>query len=33
MAGRTFSFKKEPGREYRFTLIEGAAQKAVEIQG
>jgi hypothetical protein len=33
MAGRSFSFDKEPGREYRFTLIEGREQKAVEIKG
>jgi hypothetical protein len=33
MAGRTFSFDKEPGREYRFTLVEGREQKAVEIKG
>ncbi len=33
MAGRTFSFDKEAGREYRFTLIEGSEQKNVEIKG
>lgn len=33
MAGRTFSFDKEPGREYRFTLVEGSQEKAVEIKG
>ncbi|MCL6703587.1 molecular chaperone [Pseudomonas sp. T1.Ur] len=33
MAGRTFSFDKQAGREYRFTLIEGAQEKAVEIKG
>ncbi len=33
MAGRTFSFDKEQGREYRFTLIEGGQSKAVEIKG
>ncbi|MCP2074257.1 UNVERIFIED_ORG: hypothetical protein J2Y77_003693 [Pseudomonas lini] len=33
MAGRTFSFDKEAGREYRFTLIEGGKSKAVEIKG
>ncbi|SEK04768.1 pilus assembly protein [Pseudomonas sp. NFACC07-1] len=33
MAGRTFSFDKEAGREYRFTLIEGSKSQAVEIKG
>ncbi|MDO7899583.1 molecular chaperone [Pseudomonas citrulli] len=33
MAGRTFSLDKEPGREYRFTLIEGSQSKNVEIKG
>jgi hypothetical protein len=33
MAGRAFSFDKEPGREYRFTVVEGNEQKAVEIKG
>lgn len=33
MAGRTFSFDKEPGREYRFSLIEGREEKAIEIKG
>jgi hypothetical protein len=33
MTGRTFSFDKEAGREYRFTLIEGGATKNVEIKG
>ncbi|MBC3384409.1 molecular chaperone [Pseudomonas sp. SWRI179] len=33
MAGRTFSFDKEAGREYRFTLIEGGQSKAIEIKG
>lgn len=33
MAGRTFSFDKEAGREYRFTLIEGGKSKTVEIKG
>ncbi|CAI8738992.1 molecular chaperone [Pseudomonas brassicacearum] len=33
MAGRTFSFDKEAGREYRFTLIEGGQSKTVEIKG
>lgn len=33
MAGRSFSFDKEPGREYRFTLVEGSKEKTVEIKG
>ncbi|MCP1457729.1 molecular chaperone [Pseudomonas kilonensis] len=33
MAGRTFSFDKEAGREYRFTLIEGGVTKNIEIKG
>lgn len=33
MAGRTFGFDKEPGREYRFNLIEGREEKAIEIKG
>ncbi|WP_434561475.1 molecular chaperone [Pseudomonas sp. Z5-35] len=33
MAGRTFFFEKESGREYRFTLIEGGETKSVEIKG
>ncbi|ROM57792.1 pilus assembly protein [Pseudomonas poae] len=33
MAGRSFSFDKQPGREYRFSLIEGAAKKSIEIKG
>ncbi|MBM9487076.1 molecular chaperone [Pseudomonas sp. ICBG1301] len=33
MAGRSFSFDKEAGREYRFNLIEGSAKKTVEIKG
>lgn len=33
MAGRTFAFDKEPGREYRFDLIEGTQKKVVEIKG
>ena len=33
MAGRVFSFDKEAGREYRFTLIEGGQSKTVEIKG
>lgn len=33
MAGRTFSFDKESGREYRFTLIEGSQSKPIQIKG
>jgi len=33
MAGRTFEFDKQAGREYRFTLIEGSATKKLEIKG
>ena len=33
MAGRTFSFDKESGREYRFTLIEGSQSKPITIKG
>jgi hypothetical protein len=33
MAGRTFSFDKEAGREYRFTLIEGSQSKPITIKG
>lgn len=33
MAGRSFSFDKEAGREYRFNLIEGSAKKSIDIKG
>ncbi len=33
MAGRSFVFDKEPGREYRLILIEGKVRKAIEIKG
>lgn len=33
MAGRTFSFDKEPGRAYRFDLVEGHEKKTIEIKG
>ncbi|RKS23424.1 hypothetical protein BJ917_2480 [Pseudomonas sp. WPR_5_2] len=33
LAGRTFKFDKQAGREYRFTLIEGSATKKFEIKG
>jgi hypothetical protein len=31
LAGKTFAFDKEKGREYRFFLIEGADKKALKI--
>lgn len=33
MAGRSFAFDKQPGRVYRFNLIEGSAKKTIEIKG
>ncbi|MGR4973854.1 molecular chaperone [Pseudomonas sp. LARHCG127] len=33
MAGRTFSIDKQPGREYRFTLVEGEQKKEIEFKG
>lgn len=33
LPGRTFSFDKEPGREYRFKLVEGETQKSHEVKG
>ncbi|MBK5513690.1 molecular chaperone [Pseudomonas sp. TH15] len=33
LAGRTFRFDKQSGRHYRFTVIEGAAKKKVEVKG
>jgi hypothetical protein len=33
LAGRTFQFEKQTGREYRFTMIEGASTKKLEIKG
>lgn len=33
MAGRSFGFDKEPGREYHFSVIEGTETKKVEIKG
>lgn len=33
LAGRSFRFDKEPGRAYRFSLIEGTTKKTVEIKG
>ncbi|USW02216.1 molecular chaperone [Pseudomonas pergaminensis] len=33
MAGRSFGFDKEPGREYHFSVIEGTETKKVEVKG
>jgi len=33
LAGRTFQFDKQAGREYRFTLIEGTVSKKLEVKG
>ncbi|MFL1517780.1 molecular chaperone [Pseudomonas prosekii] len=33
LPGRTFRFEKQAGRQYRFKLVEGAAQKNVEVKG
>lgn len=33
LPGRTFSFSKEPGRHYRFNLIEANKQKIIEVKG
>ena len=33
LAGRTFQFEKQAGRGYRFTMIEGASTKKLEIKG
>ncbi|MGF6328960.1 P pilus assembly chaperone PapD [Pseudomonas sp. BS3782 TE3695] len=33
LAGRAFQFEKLPGREYRFTVIEGTATKKLEVKG
>jgi hypothetical protein len=32
-SGQSFSFDKEVGREYRFTLVEGSQKKSIEIKG
>ncbi|MFP3515174.1 molecular chaperone [Pseudomonas sp. SIMBA_077] len=32
LPGRTHGFKKQPGREYRFTLIEGSSKKSIEVK-
>ena len=31
LAGKSFEFEKNPGREYRFNLIEGAEKKALRV--
>jgi hypothetical protein len=31
LAGKTFAFDKEKGREYRFFLIEGSEKKTMKI--
>jgi hypothetical protein len=31
MAGKTFTFDKDKGREYRFTLVEGSDQKTLKV--
>ena len=33
MAGRSYGFDKEPGRSYRFSLIEGSEKKPMEVNG
>ncbi|VVN70540.1 molecular chaperone [Pseudomonas fluorescens] len=33
LAGRTFQFEKQAGREYRFTLVEGEISKKLEVKG
>lgn len=33
LPGRVFSIKKEAGRQYRFTLIEGSVKKDIEVRG
>lgn len=32
-AGRSYGFDKEPGRQYRFSLIEGDDSKPIEVKG
>lgn len=32
-AGRSYGFDKQPGREYRFSLIEGSETRKVEVKG
>ncbi|ROM99030.1 molecular chaperone [Pseudomonas brassicacearum] len=33
LAGRTFQFEKQAGREYRFTLVEGEKSKKLDVKG
>ncbi|EXF92454.1 p pilus assembly chaperone [Pseudomonas fluorescens HK44] len=33
LAGRTFQFEKQAGREYRFTLVEGENSKKLDVKG
>jgi len=33
LAGRTFQFDKQPGREYRFNLVEGTQTKSLRVAG
>lgn len=33
LPGRVFSIEKQPGRQYNFTLVEGSAQKKLEVKG
>jgi hypothetical protein len=33
LAGRTFQFEKQAGREYRFTLVEGESSKKLDVKG
>jgi len=33
LAGRTFTFEKQTGRQYHFTLVEGASSKKLDVKG
>lgn len=33
LAGRSFEFEKQAGREYRFTLVEGESSKKLDVKG
>ncbi len=33
LAGRTFTFEKQAGRHYQFTLVEGASSKKLDVKG
>lgn len=33
LPGRLFEFAKQPGRDYRFTLVEGASSKKLDVEG